>query len=133
MAIRTLSETTGRAKTSQRRSRQNFETWSWLFMRISGLVLFFLALFHFFIMHILNDVTATNVTFVAARWKNPLWRLSDWLLLALGLLHGSNGLRFIMDDYIRRPSRRVAVKSLVYGLAGVMFIYGTLTIVTFKG
>ncbi len=133
MAIRSLAQKSGDLRTSTKKPRQNFETWSWYFMRISGLVLFFLALFHFFIMHILNDVTATNVTFVANRWNNPIWRLFDWLLLALGLLHGSNGLRFIMDDYIRKPAKRVVVKSVVYGLAIIMFIYGTLTIVTFKG
>ena len=133
MAIRSLAQKTNESRTSTRKPRQNFETWSWYFMRISGLVLFFVAPFHFFIMHILNDVTATNVTFVANRWNNPIWRLFDWLLLALGLLHGSNGLRFIMDDYIRKPGKRVAVKSVVYGIAIIMFIYGTLTIVTFKG
>jgi succinate dehydrogenase / fumarate reductase membrane anchor subunit len=101
-------------------------------MRISGLVLFFLALIHFFVTHIEHDVTTTTVSFVAARWSNPFWRVFDWLLLALGLLHGSNGLRFIMDDYIRRPSARAIVKSLVYGISGIMFVVGTITIVTFR-
>ncbi len=118
---------------SQRRSpRQNFETWSWLFMRVSGIVLFFLAFVHFFIMHIMHDVTTTTVAFVAARWSNPLWRVFDWLLLALGLLHGTNGLRYIMDDYVRSPVRRMIVKASVYGVSGVLFFIGTLTIVTFK-
>ncbi len=39
-----------------RRPRQNFETWSWFFMRVSGLVLVFLSLLHFAITHIINDV-----------------------------------------------------------------------------
>ncbi len=115
----------------QARPRVNSEAWSWYFMRISGLVLLFLALFHFFITHILHDVTATNAAFVAARWDNPLWRTYDWLLLALGLLHGVNGLRFIMDDYIRTPSKRAATKAFVYLLVSVLFLYGTITIVTY--
>lgn len=101
-------------------------------MRISGLVLFFLALVHFLITHILHDVTTTNIAFVAQRWANPFWRVFDWLLLALGLLHGTNGLRFIMDDYVRNPRSRVVVKSIVYGISGLMFVIGTLTIVTFR-
>ncbi|MGC8480492.1 MAG: succinate dehydrogenase [Acidimicrobiales bacterium] len=113
------------------RSRSNFETWSWFFMRISGLALFFLALIHFFVTHISHDVTTTNEAFVAARWANPLWRVFDWLLLTLGLLHGSNGLRYIMDDYLTTPRSRVVVKSLVYGLSFILFVVGTLTIVTY--
>ncbi|SHE49673.1 succinate dehydrogenase / fumarate reductase membrane anchor subunit [Ferrithrix thermotolerans DSM 19514] len=116
----------------RRASRQNFETWSWLFMRVSGIILFFLALVHFFIMHILHDVTTTTVAFVAARYQNPLWKIFDWLLLSLGLLHGTNGLRYIMDDYVRSPLKRVLVKSTVYGVSGILFFVGTLTIITFK-
>ena len=48
-----------------RRPRQNFETWSWFFMRISGLILIFLALIHFSITHIFHDVTHTDSAFVA--------------------------------------------------------------------
>lgn len=115
----------------QRRARVNTEVWSWYFMRISGLVLLFLALTHFAITHIINDVTETDATFVANRWSNPLWRVYDWLLLALGLLHGSNGLRAIMDDYIRHPGKRVATKAFAYLLIGGLFAYGTATIVLF--
>ncbi len=113
------------------RPRQNFETWSWFFMRISGLVLVFLALSHFAITHIINDVVETDAAFVADRWDNPLWRLFDWTLLALALLHGLNGLRWSIDDYVRSPTRRAWVKAGVYTLSGVLFAYGTFTIVTF--
>ncbi len=102
-------------------------------MRISGLILFFLALIHFSLTHIFHDVTTTTVSFVAKRWANPFWRVFDWLLLALGLLHGTNGLRFIMDDYVRNPRKRAAVKAFMYVLAVALFVLGTITIVTFKG
>lgn len=115
----------------ERRPRMNFETWSWYFMRISGLILIFLALLHFSITHIIYDVTETNVAFVTVRWKNPLWRIYDWTLLALGLLHGLNGLRWIIDDYVRSPAKRAAVKAILYTVTGTLFAYGTLTIVTF--
>lgn len=117
----------------ERRPRQNFETWSWFFMRISGLVLIFMALLHFSITHIVNDVVETDAAFVTARWDNPLWRAYDWVLLALGLLHGLNGLRLIMDDYVRKPAKRALVKAIVYGVTTVLFLYGTLTIITFPG
>lgn len=116
----------------RRASRQNFETWAWFFMRVSGLILFFLALIHMYIMHIENDVTHTTVAFVAKRWENPWWKLFDWLLLTLGLLHGGNGLRVIIDDYVKRPFKRALTKSLLYAVASGLFLLGTITILTFK-
>ncbi len=102
-------------------------------MRVSGLALVFLALIHFALTHIVNDVAETDARFVAERWANPLWRLFDWSLLALALAHGLNGLRWIVDDYIRSPAARAATKAVVYSLTLGLFSLGTLTIVTFPG
>jgi succinate dehydrogenase / fumarate reductase membrane anchor subunit len=115
-----------------RRPKQNFETWSWFFMRVSGLILVFMALAHFAITHIVNDVVDTDAGFVFRRWDNPLWRTFDWVLLALALVHGLNGLRWSIDDYVRSRPARAAVKAVVYTVSGVLFAYGTFTIVTFQ-
>ena len=114
-----------------RRPRQNFETWSWFFMRVSGLVLLFLALTHFAITHIVNDVVETDAHFVERRWDNPLWRMFDWVLLALALAHGLNGLRWIIDDYVRSARKRATVKAVLYSISLALFGYGTFTIVTY--
>ena len=131
--------TTPPERRQDRRPRQNFETWSWFFMRVSGLVLIFLALIHFSITHIVNDVTDTKVGFVAARAPPPRILahrgelvLVDAALLALGLLHGLNGLRWIIDDYVRRPAKRAVVKATLYSITGALFAYGTFTILTYK-
>jgi succinate dehydrogenase / fumarate reductase membrane anchor subunit len=121
----------GRPRPLSRGPKQNFETWSWFFMRVSGLILVFLALTHFALTHIVNDVVETDAAFVAERWDNPLWRLFDWTLLALGLLHGLNGLRWIIEDYVRADGKRALVKSVLYTVTGVLFAYGTFTIVTY--
>ena len=117
----------------QLRPRQSFETWSWFFMRISGLALVFLALTHFAVTHIINDVVETDSDFVADRWENPLWRLFDWSLLFLAMLHGLNGLRYIIDDYVRRPGRRAVTKAVLYSVSGGLYFYGPLTIVSYSG
>jgi succinate dehydrogenase / fumarate reductase membrane anchor subunit len=111
--------------------RRSAEAWSWAFMRLSGLALVFLALIHFTVTHIVNDVAHTDYDFVAERWHNPAWRFFDWLLLVLALGHGANGLRWIVDDYVRAPGPRRAVKGVLYGLAAAMAIVGTLTILAF--
>ena len=113
------------------RPRPSFETWSWLFMRVSGLALLFLALTHFSITHILNDVVDTDAEFVAQRWDNPMWRIFDWGLLFLALAHGLNGLRYIIDDYVRKPANRAWVKTVLYSLSFGLFAYGSLTIITY--
>ena len=85
-------------------------------------------------MHIVNglhEFLNDDAEFVAARWDNPLWRIYDWTLLALGLFHGLNGLRWIIDDYVRSPAKRLTVKAVLYSVTGVLFAYGTLTIITF--
>ncbi len=136
MAVRTPDPPAGRPAPSPSaptgsRSGRSFETWSWFFMRLSGLALVFLALVHFSLTHIVNDVVETDSDFVARRWDNPLWRLFDWSLLALALLHGLNGLRWIIDDYVRRPRLRAFTKAGLYTLSGALFALGTFTIVAF--
>ena len=54
----------------------------------------------------------------------------DWTLLALGLFHGLNGLRWIIDDYVRSPAKRAMVKAVLYTTVAVLFFIGTLTVVT---
>jgi len=78
-----------------------FETFSWYFFRISGVALIFLAIIHVFLNHVTTDVACTSYQLIAARYHNPFLRLYDWLLLTLALLHGMNGLRVVIDDYVR--------------------------------
>ena len=103
-----------------------FELWAWYFMRISGLLLVFLALGHLFITHILNNVETINYYFVATRWANPktgvFWRLWDLTMINLAVFHGFNGLRQVLDEYVTRPGRRVLVHTLVW--MGTTFLIG---------
>lgn len=108
------------------------EVWWWFFMRISGVILVFLVLIHVYVMHLIEDgVERVNFAFVAERWDNVGWKTFDWLMLFLGLLHGVNGLRIVIDDYIHRPGVRTAIKGALYGLAAVLMIMGTAVVVTF--
>ncbi len=114
-----------------RPSAGGFETLSWYFFRISGVLLIFLVIIHLIIMHVSNDVACTTYTFVAARYSNPFWRLFDWLLLTLSLTHGLNGLRIVIDDYVGSPRARLVLLSLVVVLLVVFFMLGTITLINF--
>jgi succinate dehydrogenase / fumarate reductase, membrane anchor subunit len=113
-----------------------FELGMWFFMRISGLILVFLALGHLFITHILNNVEMINYYFVATRWANPhtgvLWRLWDLAMINLAMLHGFNGLRQVLDEYVIRPGRRVVVHTLIWTSAIALMGLGTYAILMFQ-
>ena len=108
------------------------ETFSWYFFRISGVALIFLALIHLFLNHVSTDVSCTSYQLVAARYSNPFWRLYDWLLLTLALLHGMNGLRVVIDDYVRSRGWRLALQSTLGLLTLTFFLLGTITLITFQ-
>ncbi len=109
-----------------------FETFSWYFMRISAIGLFFLAIIHLFINHVTTDVACTSYQLVAARYANPYWRVYDWLLLSLALLHGMNGLRVVVDDYVETRTWRIGIESLLALLTLAFFMVGTVTLITFQ-
>ena len=114
------------------RRPSSFEVWSWFFMRISGVILLFLVLIHLFIMHVMGSgVEKVDFAFVAARWDNVGWKTFDWVMLFLALLHGTNGLRIVIEDYVRAPGVRAFIKGTVYALTVVLMIMGTAVIVTF--
>jgi succinate dehydrogenase / fumarate reductase membrane anchor subunit len=120
-----------RAFTAERRP-SSFEVWSWFFMRISGVILLFLVLIHIYIMHLSGEgVEGVDFAFVAERWDSVGWKTFDWLMLFLALLHGANGLRVVIDDYVHRPALRATIKSLVYTATVVGMIMGTAVLITF--
>jgi succinate dehydrogenase / fumarate reductase membrane anchor subunit len=82
-----------------------FERFAWVFMRVSGLVLVFLAMGHLAIMHLINSIDTIDYDFVVRRYATPLWRTYDALMLFLALLHGFNGLRVVLEDHLRGPAR----------------------------
>ena len=113
-------------------SRTNFEMYSWVFMRMSGLLLVILVLGHLVIMNILDGgVQRINFGFVAGRWASPFWRTWDLAQLWLAELHGTNGLRTIINDYAVRDQTRFWLKMLLYTSAFLVLVLGTLVIFTF--
>lgn len=102
-----------------------------MFMRMSGMALVLLSLVHFAVTHIVNDVVETDAAFVAERWTASFWRVFDWLLLALALTHGLNGIRGIVGDYVSSARARSAIMIAIGTVSVGLFLLGTVTIVTF--
>src|SRR5262249_31862325 len=108
------------------RPESGLELYAWLFMRVSGVVLLFLALRHLLIMHILHNVESIDFQFVAARYGTPFWRTYDMLMLWLALIHGINGMRTVMADYISPRGWRVFSLASLYVLGFVLLTLGSI-------
>ena len=109
------------------------ELFWWVFMRISGIVLMFLVLGHIYMTFIQQpeSITASYETIVT-KLQQPVWKLYDWLIMVLAGLHGVNGARYVMEDYLPNKSSRFWVKAIFYTIVGVIFVWGTIGLYTFK-
>jgi succinate dehydrogenase / fumarate reductase, membrane anchor subunit len=112
-------------------SRGGFEVASWFFMRITGLVLVFLALYHLIWWNLVIGVEHIDSQVVAERWNNPLWRFFNVALVSFALLHGLNGARYSIEDYVRNPGWQVAVKTIVYTIVLATLVFGIYALLTF--
>jgi succinate dehydrogenase / fumarate reductase membrane anchor subunit len=110
----------------------NLEKWGWIFMRASGIVLVVLIFGHLFINLMVGDgIHALDFAFIAGKFATPFWQWWDVLMLWLALIHGANGMRTIVNDYVTTEKAR---KALVWALglaAGLLILLGTLVVFTF--
>ncbi len=113
------------------RPESGIELYAWLFMRVSGVVLLGLALTHLAIMHVINNIEVIDYQFVAHRFMTPFWRTYDLVMLWLALIHGLNGVRTLIEDYVRARGWRVVSLASLYLLGFVFLALGSLVILTF--
>ena len=123
----------GDNSSSQTKSGSGAERFWWSFMRLSGVIIFPLVFGHLAAMHVLQGVfdislqngsivgteainaSGTAVEFVGERWEHlvagiAIWRITDVLLLTFAVIHGANGLRYVLTDYTyHNPLLRRAV------------------------
>lgn len=109
------------------------ERFWWYFMRLSGLALVFLALGHMFIMHVLVELTGGEIdfAFVQSRWGTPFWRIYDLLLLILAFVHGANGARVVIGDYVTQPTARRLLVGFLLVISGIWLLLGMAVIAFF--
>ena len=109
------------------------ERFWWYFMRLSGLALVFLVLGHMFIMHVLVELSGGEIdfAFVQSRWGSPFWRIYDFLLLVLAFIHGANGARVVIADYVVNRTARSLLVGLLLAVSVIWLILGMAIIVFF--
>ncbi|MCT1607829.1 succinate dehydrogenase hydrophobic membrane anchor subunit [Nesterenkonia massiliensis] len=111
----------------------SFEMAAWLFMRVSGAALVVLIFVHLWVNLMVGDgIHQIDFAFVAGKWANPVWQFWDLTMLWLAMLHGTNGMRTIINDYAEKDSTRMWLKSILFLSATVIIVLGTMVIFTFE-
>ncbi len=108
-----------------------FDRLGWIFMRVSGVLLIGLIFTHLFV-NLMQDggVKAIDFAFVAGKLADPFWQWFDVSLLSLALIHGTNGMRVVVDDYVTRPRLKKVLQASLFVSATVLIILGTLVVFT---
>lgn len=108
------------------------ERMAWLFTRISAVVLLGMAIFHLVYMHIALGMDAISFQLIAWRWQFPGWRLFDLCLLVFGWLHGANGMRVVIDDYVHSPVGRTVARTALAAITATLIVFGAFVVLTFN-
>lgn len=125
------------------------EYYLWLFTRLSAILMLFAgaagivyanlwgrslmdapAQYRWAFFPIYWHVQNTDVPDVFPVWSNAFWRVWCTILLLLASLHGFNGLRVVVEDYLHPPLLLLLVKGFI-GLL-FMFVFGAGTVIIFE-
>ncbi|WP_221585508.1 succinate dehydrogenase hydrophobic membrane anchor subunit [Microbacterium sp. G2-8] len=126
------TQTIAAPRTPARRKGSNLEKWGWLYMRASGVLLIVLIFGHLFVNLMVGDgISALDFAFVAGKLANPFWQWWDVLMLWLAFIHGANGMRTIVNDYVLNTTARAVLVWVIGIVAALMILLGTLVVFTF--
>lgn len=127
----------------------NFETFMWLFTRLSALALYFfmlVAIVGALIMGARNQMNLAdvlrwaftpNVSHVQSTnvpelepWATPFWKSVASLLVLTAAVHGLHGVLSVLDDYYARPRLRALFRIIIAILMPVLIAIGIYVIWT---
>ena len=115
------------------RKSANWEKYGWIYMRISGPLLIVLIFVHLISNLVVPDggIKAIDFAFVAGKWAAPFWQWWDLAMLWLAMLHGTNGMRTVINDYTEHEGVRKTLVVSLWGVCAALILLGTLVIFTF--
>ena len=127
------SETLAAPRSSAvRKKGANLEKWGWVYMRASGVLLVVLIFGHLYVNLMQGEgIHALDWGFVAGKLADPFWQWWDVLMLWLALIHGTNGMRTIVNDYVTGPRTRSVLIWVLWIAAALLIVLGTLVVFTF--
>lgn len=63
-----------------------------------------------------NHVVNSDIPDVTAGWSNAFWQIYSMLMIALASAHAMNGVRMVLEDYLKRPLAVAVLRMLIGGL-----------------
>ena len=61
-----------------------------------------------------NHVINTEIPNVTEVWANGFWQIMQILIVFFGVTHGFNGLRVVVEDYVKSSFRQVVIRSVIF-------------------
>ena len=119
-------------RSPRNRNQANLEKYGWLYMRLSGALLVILIFGHLFTNLFAGEgIKAIDFAFVGGKWSDPFWKVWDLAMLWLALIHGTNGMRTIVNDYTEREGIRKTLIVALWAVCAALIVLGTLVVTTF--
>lgn len=109
--------------------KPNFETFVYLFLRYSALLLIPLVWGHVIVQDIVVGVHAMDLGYVADRWASIFWRTYDALLLGFAFAHGVLGLRQVLKDFVHGEQARTLLSILLFVFWLAVFGFGAAALI----
>ena len=120
----------------------NFEHFMWMFTRLSGLIIFTIALvgmigalimgartqmdlgtlmrWTFFPTHFHVDGSDIDID---AGWLSNIWLWFQYAIIFFGVTHGLNGLRMVIEDYWQNKTVQLILRVLMFASwAGLIYV-----------
>ncbi len=93
-------------------------SFSWIFQRVTGLILVVIMIGHFILMHYTPESGHTYDA-VLARMQSNWYRVLDLTFIVLAMYHGLNGVWGIFRDYKLKQWQTIAIITvlIIFGLA----------------
>ena len=132
------------------RQGSTLEHYLWLFTRLSGVVLLFAGAFGIVYANLAGGRTMmdtatqyrwalfptywhvqnSDIPDVFPNWSNAFWQVYGMILLFFATIHGFNGLRVVVEDFVHRP----VLLFFARGLILVLFLstLGAATVIVFE-
>lgn len=94
--------------------KPNFEGFAWKWMRYSAFLLIPLVWIHAILQALIVGGHNLSLDYVAMRWAVWGWRVYDIFLLAFAFSHGMNGLRQVLNDFVKTSSSRRTLNRVLF-------------------
>ncbi len=126
------------------------EYYLWLFTRLSAVCMLFIGAFGIVYANLAGGrlmmdtptqyrwgffpiywhVQNSDIPDVFPNWSNAFWHVYGMIFLFIAAVHGFNGLRIVVEDYVHRPILLLLAKGLVFVL--FLFVVGAAGVLIFE-